>query len=122
MSEEKNKVDLKTRTWEFALRVIRLYSALPKTTEAQVMGKQILRSGTSVGAHYREGTRARSDAEFISKIEGGLQELEETVYWIELLVQSGTVEEKRLQPLMQEANELTAILVTCAKNARQRKS
>jgi four helix bundle protein len=122
MNERQNQVDLKTRTREFALRIIRLYSSLPKTTEAQVMGKQILRSGTSVGAHYREGTRARSAAEFISKIEAGLQELEETVYWMELLVQSGTVEEKRLQPLMEEANELTAILVTCSKNARQRKS
>ncbi|TWT80520.1 hypothetical protein CA13_19650 [Planctomycetes bacterium CA13] len=121
MNEEKPK-DLKSRTRDFALRIIRMYLSLPKTTEAQVMGKQILRSGTSVGAHYREGTRARSDAEFISKIEGGLQELEETVYWMELLVQSGTVEENRLQPLMQEADEITAILVTCAQNARQRKS
>ena len=71
--------DLRTRTKRFALRVIRLYSALPKTTEAQVMGKQLLRSGTSVGAHYREAVRSRSDAEFISKIEGGLQELEKSV-------------------------------------------
>ena len=70
--------DLKMRTKDFALRVIRLYSSLPKTTEAQVMGKQVLRSGTSVGAHYREATRARSPAEFTSKVEGGLQELEET--------------------------------------------
>ncbi|TWU46592.1 four helix bundle protein [Rubripirellula reticaptiva] len=122
MSEENSQVDLKTRTREFALRVIRLYSSLPKTTEAQVMGKQVLRSGTSVGAHYREGTRARSNAEFISKVEGGLQELEETQYWFEWLVQSGVVSEERLGPLTEEANELTAILVTCAKNARQRKS
>ncbi len=77
--------DLKIRTKEFALSIIRLYSSLPKTTEAQVMGKQLLRSVTSVGAHYREGSRARSNAEFISKIEGGLQELEETMYWLELL-------------------------------------
>jgi len=65
------------RTKAFALRIIRLYAALPKTTEAQVLGKQILRSGTSVGAHVREGKRSRSDAELISKIEGGLQELED---------------------------------------------
>ena len=77
--------DLKSRTKEFALRVIRLFAALPKTTEAQVIGKQLLRSGTSVGAHYREGMRARSDAEFISKIEGGLQELEESCYWMEFM-------------------------------------
>ena len=70
---------------EFALRIIKLYAALPKTTEAQVLGKQILRSGTSVGAHYREACRAKSDADFISKIEGALQELDETLYWLELL-------------------------------------
>ena len=68
--------DLQARTKSFALRVVRLYCSLPKTTEAQVLGKQALRSGTSVGAHYREAMRARSVAEFISKVEGGLQELE----------------------------------------------
>ncbi|MDQ4120045.1 MAG: four helix bundle protein [Acidobacteriota bacterium] len=69
--------DLKKRTKDFALRIIRLYIALPKTTEAQVLGKQVLRSGTSVGAHYRESCRAKSNADFISKVEGALQELEE---------------------------------------------
>ena len=113
-------IDLKTRTRQFALRVIKLYSALPKSTEAQILGKQVLRSGTSVGAHYREGTRARSDAEFISKIEGGLQELEETQYWFELLVESEIVQAERLRPLMDEADELTAIHVTCIKNAKGR--
>lgn len=113
--------DLKTRTKEFALRIIRLYSALPKTVEAQVLGKQLLRSGTSVGAHYREGTRARSDAEFISKIEGGLQELEESSYWLELLLDSEVMTEHQLSDLMKEAEELTAILITCAKNAKAKK-
>jgi four helix bundle protein len=80
--------DLQVRTKAFALRVVRLYCALPKTTEAQVLGKQVLRSGTSIGAHYREAMRARSPAEFVSKIEGGLQELEETSYWLELLIES----------------------------------
>ena len=94
---------------------------LPKTTETQVIGKQVLRSGTSVGAHYREASRARSTAEFLSKIEAGLQELEETAYWLELLVESEIVEATRLNDLQQEANELTAILVTCAKNAKQYK-
>lgn len=110
--------DLKTRTKEFALRVIRLYVALPKTTEAQVIGKQLLRSGTSVGAHYRESIRARSTAEFTSKIEGGLQELEESVYWMELLVEAGIMTKNQLSALMGEAGELTAILITCAKNAK----
>lgn len=113
--------DLKTRTRQFALRSVRLYSALPKTTEAQVIGKQLLRSGTSVGAHYREATRARSDAEFISKIEGGLQELEETMYWMELIVEAEIFPAPRMADLMSEADELTAILVTCVKNVKNRK-
>jgi len=110
--------DLKERTKAFALRIIRLYSALPNTTVAQVLGKQILRSGTSVGAHYREAHRARSTAEFISKINGGLQELEETDYWLELLSEAAIVEPKRLNPLHQETEELIAIFVTLVKNAK----
>ena len=113
--------DLKARTKEFALRVIPLYSALPETTEAQVIGKQLLRSGTSVGAHYREGTRARSNAEFISKIEGGLQELEESMYWMELLINASIVTESKMADLLKEADELTAILVTCVKNAKEKR-
>ena len=112
--------DLKERTKAFALRIIRLYAALPRTTEAQVLGKQLLRSGTSVGAHYREATRSRSNAEFISKVEGGLMELEETGYWLELLAESQIVTGERLEPLRDETEQLTAILVTCVKNAKQR--
>jgi len=78
MSDGDKPADLKTRTRQFALRVIRLYSSLPKSCEAQVIGRQLLRAGTSVGAHYREAVRSRSNAEFVSKIEAGLQELEET--------------------------------------------
>ncbi len=111
--------DLKTRTKRFALRVIRLYGALPKTTEAQVLGKQMLRSGTSVGAHYREGVRARSTAEFISKLEGGMQELEETSYWFELILESGIVTENKMEDLMNEANELMAILTTIDKKTKR---
>lgn len=112
--------ELSTRTKEFSLRVIRLYAALPKTTEAQIIGKQLLRSGTSVGAHYRESVRARSNAEFISKLEGGMQELEESSYWFELLVEAGIVPADRLQPLMLEADELMAILVTCVKKTKMK--
>ena len=114
-----SRMDLKERTKQFALRIIRVYSALPKSTEAQVIGRQMLRSGTSVGAHYREAIRGRSTAEFVSKIEGGLQELEETAYWLELLVEAEIVSAKRLQDLRNEVDELSAILVTCAKNAKQ---
>ena len=119
--EMKHPVDLKQRTRQFALRIIRLYSSLPTTTVAQVIGKQVLRSGTSVGAHYREAMRARSTAEFVSKIDGGLQELEETTYWLELLVESGILSSDKLSSLQQEAEELIAILVTCSKNAKEKK-
>jgi len=116
--EGRRMKDLATRTREFAVRVVRLYVDLPKTTQAQVLGKQMLRSGTSVGAHYREATRARSDAEFISKIEGGLQELEETRYWFELLRDAQVLSWDRLAELDKEADELTAILVTLVKKRK----
>ena len=113
--------DLRSRTKRFALRIIKLYVALPKTTEAQVLGKQVLRSGTSVGAHYREGTRARSTAEFVSKLGGGQQELEETAYWLELLGESDIVNAERLNDLLTEVDELGKILTACIKNAKDKK-
>ena len=109
------------RTKLFALMIIRLYSSMPKATEAQVIGKQVLRSGTSVGAHIREGKRSRSDAEMISKTEGALQELEETLYWLELLSDSGIVKADRLSDLNKEADELIAILVTSVKTLKARR-
>ncbi|NEQ98816.1 MAG: four helix bundle protein [Cyanothece sp. SIO2G6] len=111
--------DLRDRTKQFALRIVRLYSVLPQKTEAQVIGKQLLRSGTSTGAHYREATRARSPAEYISKISGGLQELEESIYWIELLVEAEIIAKAKVEKLLQEAEELTAILVTCINKAKK---
>jgi four helix bundle protein len=87
---------------------------------AQVLGKQLLRSGTSVGAHFREATRSRSDAEFISKVAGALQELDETVYWLELLAEGEVINSTRLGDLMEEADQLIAILVTCVRNAKSR--
>lgn len=119
MSEDKR--DLRQRTKDFALRIIRLYAALPKTTEAQVMGKQMLRSGTSVGAHYREASRAKSTPDFISKMEGGLQELDETDYWLELLSDAEIVSHSRLSDLRAEINELIAIFVASVKTAKKRK-
>ena len=114
--------DLKQRTKEFALRIIKLFSALPKSVEAQVIGKQILRSGTSVGAQYREACRARSTAEFVSKMQSGLQELDETSYWMELLAESKVVNAKRLESLQDEANQLTAIFVTSVKTAKSKRT
>jgi four helix bundle protein len=123
MSQAKSQepAELKGRTKQFALRIVRLYSALPSSVVAQVLGKQLLRSGTSVGAHFREATRSRSDAEFISKVEGALQELEETAYWLELLGESEVISPTRLADLTDEANQLTAILVACARNAKARR-
>ncbi len=117
----KDKQDLRIRTKTFALRIIRLYSALPKTTEAQILGKQVLRSGTSVGAHYREASRAKSTRDFISKMEGGLQELDETDYWLELLGDSEIIPYSRLADLQAETNELIAIFVASVKTAKTRK-
>ena len=110
--------DLRARTKAFALRIIKLYAALPQSLDAQVLGKQLLRSGTSVGAHYHEGCRAKSDADFINKIEGGLQELEETMYWLELVSEAGFFTEERLKPLHEEAEELIAMFVTMVKNVK----
>ena len=108
------------RTKRFALRVIRLYAALPKSAEAQVLGKQVLKSGTSVGAHCREGNRSRSKAEFVSKFNGALMELDETSYWLELLAESEIVRVARLADLIREADELTAILVSIINNVKRR--
>lgn len=118
---DEKKRNLRARTKTFALRIIRLYSSLPKTTVAQLIGKQMVRSGTSVGAHYREATRARSRAEFISKIEVALQELEETVYWLELLIEAGIINEVKLRELLQEAEELTSIFVSSVKTAKHQR-
>ena len=121
MKDETQKPeDLKVRTKKFALRIIRLYSALPKDTVSQVLGKQLLRSGTSVGAHYREAFRAKSRADFISKMEGALQELDETQYWLELLGDSAAVPPVKLEPLLAETNEITAIFVTIVKSTKDR--
>jgi four helix bundle protein len=115
-------IDLKVRTKGFALSVIRLYSSLPKTTEAQIIGKQVIRSGTSVGAHYHEAIRARSPAEFISKIEGSLQELEETTYWLDLLCEAEIVGVNYLMPIRHEADELIAILNASVKTVKRNKT
>jgi four helix bundle protein len=119
--DPKDPCDLKARTKSFALRIIRMYVARPRRSEAEVLGKQILRSGTSVGAHYREACRARSVAEFISKLEVGLQELEETTYWLELLVEAEIFSATKLAELRREAEELTAILVSSINTAKCRK-
>ena len=116
-SERKN--DLPDRTKSFALEIIRVMDALPRTTSAQVLGKQVLRSATSVGANYREASRARSKPEFISKIGDCLKEAEETGYWLELLGESRIVAAEKLESLLDECRQLIAILVTISKRARE---
>src|SRR5262245_39961953 len=106
------QVDLRSRTKQFALRIIRLYGSLPSSPMVQTLGKQLLRSGTSIGAHDREGSRARSDAEFISKLEVAVQELDEMAYWLE--------PEEKLRDLQSETQQLIAIFVSCIKNAKAR--
>ena len=111
--------DLKPRTKAFALRIIHMYSKLPKNdTVAQVLGKQVLRSGTSVGANYREASRGRSKAEFISKIGDCLKEIEETEYWLELLVDSGCVSTTKMAGLLDETRQLIAIFTTIDKRSK----
>jgi four helix bundle protein len=114
------RVDLRVRTKQFALRVIRLFCALPKRTEVEVIGKQLLRSGSSVGANLREAYRARSDAEFLAKVGDCLRELEETSHWLELLVEGEILAANRLAALQDECNQLTAILTTISKKVKDR--
>jgi len=114
-NEEK---DLAPRTKSFARRIIRLYVALPKNNVlAQVLGKQFLRSGTSVGANYREANRARSKAEFIANGDC-LKEADETLYWLELLSDENVITSSRLRLIIAEADELVAIFTTISKRAR----
>jgi four helix bundle protein len=116
--------DLRQRTKAFALRIIRMDSALPRSRAANVLGNQVLRSGTSVGAQYREACRSRSTAEFISKMESCHQELDENDYWLELLADSGIVAPKRLRlvDLRQETNELIAMFTASVKTAKKNKA
>jgi len=113
--------DLKSRTKQFALRIIKLFRSLPKSADAQVIGKQVLRSGTSVGAQYREACRSRSDSELISKMASSLQELDETAYWLELLVEGEFITAEKLAGLQNETEQLIAIFVTSIKTAKSKK-
>jgi four helix bundle protein len=88
--------DLRTRTKAFALRVIRVYETLPRSGASNVLGNQLLRAGTSVGANFREAHRSRSNAEFVAKVGDCLKELEETGYWLELLIESGRIKQSKL--------------------------
>ena len=114
--------DLKDRTKRYALRIIKMYQTLPNKSEAQILGKQILRSGISVGAQYREACRAKSPSDFISKMEGSGQELDETGYWLELLQESKIMPGEVIADLQKETDELTAIFVASVKTAKKNRT
>jgi len=111
--------DLKDRTKAFSIRVIKLTEAIPKSRTAEVIGRQLLRSGTSVGANYRAARRAKSAADFIHKMGIVEEEIDESAYWLELLVEAGLVQQSKLAALMKECDEITAIVVASIKTARR---
>ncbi|HUW61227.1 MAG TPA: four helix bundle protein [Candidatus Bathyarchaeia archaeon] len=117
-----NAEEFKARTKAFALRIVRLVESLPKSPGSDVIGKQLLRSGTSVGANYRAACRARSQADFISKIGIVEEECDESVYWIELLVDSDQIKSALVEDLLREANEILSMIVASRKTALARKS
>ena len=111
--------DLRPRTKSFALRIINLTAQLPSGRSGEVIGRQILKSGTSIGANWREACRASSKRHFATTVEICIREAEETLYWLELLAESGIVKADRLAPMMNEGNQLIAILTTTAKRAKR---
>jgi len=114
-----NETELKQRTKAFALRAMKLVGALPETTAGRVIGKQLIRSATSVGANYRAACRGRSKAEFVAKLGIVIEESDERGYWMELIVDGELLPKERVELLMDEANQLTAIMVASRKSAQQ---
>ena len=114
-----NNENLKSRTKQFALRVIKLVESLPQDAVSNVLGRQLLRAGTSVGANYRAACRGKSAADFVSKMGTVEEEADESGYWIELLLEAGKIEIAKVSDLLQEANELTAIAVSSINTARK---
>ena len=111
--------ELKRRTKQFALRVMKLMGSLPQDSVARAIGNQLLRSGTSVGANYRAACRGRSKAEFIAKLGIVVEEADESAYWLELIIVGQLLTANLVEPLLQEANELTAIMVASRKSAQK---
>lgn len=115
-----NAEELQNRTKRFALRIIKLIQSLPKTPEAKLIGYQLLKSGTSVASNYRAVCRARSKAEFFAKISIVVEEADESVFWIELLIDSGIMKEKLLTDLLSEANEILKIMSKSRKTTKSK--
>jgi four helix bundle protein len=121
MEQGTRKEDLKRRTFDFSVRVMRLAESLPETRSGRTIANQIIRSGTSVGANYRAAKRAKSNKDFISKMGTVEEECDETIYWIELGIAAGCVASDKVASLLQEANELLAITVASIRTAKARK-
>ena len=117
-----NEPDLKKRTKAFALRILKLVGALPKTTAGRALASQIVRSGTSIAANYRAACRAKSTADFIAKMGIVEEEVDETLFWLELLEESDLVLAAKLTAIKQEADELIAITVASIKTARRNRA
>ena len=113
-----NKEELKHRTKQFGLRILHLADSLPNNISGRTIANQIARSGTSVGANYRAACRARSKAEFIAKLGTVEEEADESAYWIEMIIEAGLITNNLMDPLLQEANELTAIMAASRKTAK----
>ena len=109
---------MRERTKQFAMRIVKLFRRIPKSDEARVIGKQVLGAGTSVAANYRAVCRARSKAEFIARIGTVVEEADETVFWLELLIETGIVKQEQLENLLIEANELLAIFAASQNTAK----
>ena len=114
--------ELRDRTKAFAIRVVKMFRSLPKDTDTQVIGRQALRSGTAVGANYRAACRARSHAEFTAKIGIVVEEADETIYWLELLQETHAVKPERLESLISEAEQLTAIFTAAKETAKHNRN
>jgi four helix bundle protein len=117
-----NEQEFKKRTKQLALRIIKLINSLPPTTTAQVIGKQVLRSGTSVGANYRAACRAKSTADLLHKLAIVEEEADETLYWLELLIEAEIIPAEKLNSLVQETNEITAMIVSSIKTLKSKQT
>jgi four helix bundle protein len=113
--------EMKARTKSFALRIIKLVEALPPNRTADVIGKQLVRSGTSVGANYRAACRAKSNADFIAKMGTVEEEADESAFWLEVIIESGLMKEELVKDLMDEADQIIAIIVSSINTARGHK-
>ena len=117
-----NEQEFKKRTKQLALRIIKLINSLPPTTTAQVIGKQVLRSGTSVGANYRAACRAKSTADLLHKLAIVEEEADETLYWLELLIEAEIIPAEKLNSLVEETNEITAMIVSSIKTLKSKQT